>query len=139
MGGQGLTQDAEGYKVKAAHVELAEKMRKRDPVTAPTVGDRVPYVIIKVPFPQLTMGLLCAEEVGSAAAQQRSRAGLSLACLEFHQPGRGQIHVEATALHWTIMHIDAACSLGKFGSHDIINMMQRQLCLHIVEMYKLAP
>ena len=45
---QGLTQDAEGYKVKAAHVELAEKMRKRDPVTAPTVGDRVPYVIIKV-------------------------------------------------------------------------------------------
>jgi len=33
--------------VKAAHVELAEKMRKRDPATAPTIGDRVPYVIIK--------------------------------------------------------------------------------------------
>ncbi len=33
--------------VRAAHVELAEKMRKRDPATAPTIGDRVPYVIIK--------------------------------------------------------------------------------------------
>lgn len=45
--GQGLTQDADAYKTKAAHVELAEKMRKRDPATAPTVGDRVPYVIVK--------------------------------------------------------------------------------------------
>ena len=47
---QGLTKGAgpEGYKVRAAHVELAEKMRKRDPATAPTIGDRVPYVIIKV-------------------------------------------------------------------------------------------
>ncbi|KAI8471465.1 MAG: DNA polymerase delta subunit one [Monoraphidium minutum] len=42
-----LAQEAEDYKVKAAHVELAEKMRKRDPATAPTIGDRVPYVIIK--------------------------------------------------------------------------------------------
>lgn len=45
---QGLTQKEEDYKVKAAHVELAEKMRKRDAATAPTLGDRVPYVIIKV-------------------------------------------------------------------------------------------
>ena len=45
---QGLTQKEDGYKVKAAHVELAEKMRKRDAATAPTLGDRVPYVIIKV-------------------------------------------------------------------------------------------
>ena len=45
---QGLTQEAEDYKTKAAHVELAEKMKKRDPATAPAVGDRVPYVIIKV-------------------------------------------------------------------------------------------
>ena len=44
---QGLTQDADEYDNKAAHVELAKKMRKRDPATAPTVGDRVPYVIIK--------------------------------------------------------------------------------------------
>eukprot|EP00877_Chromochloris_zofingiensis_P014350 jgi/Chrzof1/9169/Cz03g38160.t1 len=42
-----LAQDAEDYKVRSAHVELAEKMRKRDPATAPTIGDRVPYVIIK--------------------------------------------------------------------------------------------
>jgi len=33
------------YKAKQAHVELAERMRKRDPGTAPAVGDRVPYVI----------------------------------------------------------------------------------------------
>ena len=33
--------------MKSAHVELAEKMRKRDPATAPTIGDRVPFVIIK--------------------------------------------------------------------------------------------
>lgn len=45
---QGLTQDADEYDTKAAHVELAKKMKKRDPATAPAVGDRVPYVIIKV-------------------------------------------------------------------------------------------
>eukprot|EP00195_Chlamydomonas_chlamydogama_P002057 CAMPEP_0202920478 /NCGR_PEP_ID=MMETSP1392-20130828/76878_1 /ASSEMBLY_ACC=CAM_ASM_000868 /TAXON_ID=225041 /ORGANISM="Chlamydomonas chlamydogama, Strain SAG 11-48b" /LENGTH=1079 /DNA_ID=CAMNT_0049613975 /DNA_START=162 /DNA_END=3401 /DNA_ORIENTATION=+ len=44
---KGLTQDAEEYEGKVAHVELAKKMRKRDPATAPAVGDRVPYVIIK--------------------------------------------------------------------------------------------
>eukprot|EP00731_Ephydatia_muelleri_P005786 Em0003g34a len=31
---------------KLAHVELAERMRKRDAGSAPTLGDRVPYVII---------------------------------------------------------------------------------------------
>ena len=35
------------YKSKQAHVELAERMRKRDPGTAPALGDRVPYVIIQ--------------------------------------------------------------------------------------------
>ena len=46
---QGLTKAAEDYdKVKGAHVELAKRMFARDPATAPTVGDRVPYVIIKV-------------------------------------------------------------------------------------------
>ena len=45
---QGLTKATEDYdKVKGAHVELAKKMFLRDPATAPTVGDRVPYVIIK--------------------------------------------------------------------------------------------
>jgi DNA polymerase delta subunit 1 len=39
----------EDYKAKQAHVELAEKMKKRDPGTAPKLGDRVPYVIIAAP------------------------------------------------------------------------------------------
>uniref|UniRef100_A0A803KN93 DNA polymerase n=1 Tax=Chenopodium quinoa TaxID=63459 RepID=A0A803KN93_CHEQI len=43
----GLTKTGENYEVKAAHVELAERMRKRDAATAPNVGDRVPYVIVK--------------------------------------------------------------------------------------------
>ena len=40
--------DGEGYSAKQAHVELAMRMRKRDPGTAPNVGDRVAYVIIQV-------------------------------------------------------------------------------------------
>ncbi|PWA70694.1 DNA polymerase delta catalytic subunit [Artemisia annua] len=44
---KGLTKAGEDYENKAAHVELAERMRKRDAATAPNVGDRVPYVIIK--------------------------------------------------------------------------------------------
>jgi DNA polymerase delta subunit 1 len=44
---QGLTKSGEDYANKSAHVELAERMRKRDAATAPSVGDRVPYVIIK--------------------------------------------------------------------------------------------
>ncbi|QPG75401.1 DNA-directed DNA polymerase delta [Brettanomyces nanus] len=35
------------YAAKQPHVELANRMRKRDPGSAPTVGDRVAYVIIK--------------------------------------------------------------------------------------------
>lgn len=45
---QALSQGAEEYAAKVAHVELAEKMRKRDAATAPNIGDRVPYVMIKV-------------------------------------------------------------------------------------------
>lgn len=37
--------NASDYASKQAHVELAEKMRKRDPSSAPGSGDRVPYVI----------------------------------------------------------------------------------------------
>merc|ERR1712176_1666346 len=36
----------EDYAAKQAHVELAERMRKRDPSTAPGSGDRVPYVML---------------------------------------------------------------------------------------------
>ncbi|RKP35791.1 delta DNA polymerase [Dimargaris cristalligena] len=35
------------YAARQAHVELAERMRKRDAGSAPQLGDRVPYVIIK--------------------------------------------------------------------------------------------
>jgi len=35
------------YAAKQAHVELAERMRKRDPGSAPALGDRVAYVIVK--------------------------------------------------------------------------------------------
>ena len=42
----GLGGKADDYKVKQAHVELAARMKKRDPGSAPQMGDRVPYVII---------------------------------------------------------------------------------------------
>ena len=35
------------YAAKLAHVELADKMRQRDEASAPKVGDRVAYVMIK--------------------------------------------------------------------------------------------
>lgn len=41
-----LTRTADEYAGKQAHVELAERMKKRDPGSAPNLGDRVPYVII---------------------------------------------------------------------------------------------
>ncbi|CDW75907.1 dna polymerase delta catalytic subunit [Stylonychia lemnae] len=39
--------EKEAYVAKQAHVELAEKMRKRDEASAPSVGDRVAFVMIK--------------------------------------------------------------------------------------------
>ncbi|XP_071955316.1 DNA polymerase delta catalytic subunit-like [Antedon mediterranea] len=41
-----LTKTGEEYAGKQAHVELAARMRKRDAGSAPTLGDRVPYVIV---------------------------------------------------------------------------------------------
>lgn len=40
------TVDQEDYKVKQAHTELAERMRKRDPGSAPALGERIAYVIV---------------------------------------------------------------------------------------------
>lgn len=37
----------EGYAAKQAHVELAMRMKKRDAGSAPSLGDRVAYVIVK--------------------------------------------------------------------------------------------
>lgn len=41
-----LTKSDGDYTNKQAHVELANRMKKRDPAGAPKLGDRVPYVII---------------------------------------------------------------------------------------------
>ena len=41
-----LTKTDREYSNKQPHVELANKMRKRDPGSAPNLGDRVPYVIV---------------------------------------------------------------------------------------------
>ena len=35
------------YAAAQPHVVLADRMQKRDPLTAPNIGDRVPYVMIK--------------------------------------------------------------------------------------------
>ncbi|KAG9304598.1 hypothetical protein G9A89_020162 [Geosiphon pyriformis] len=42
-----LSKSEEDYAGKQAHVELAGRMRKRDAGSAPTLGDRVAYVIVK--------------------------------------------------------------------------------------------
>lgn len=42
-----LSKTGEEYAGKQAHVELAEKMKKRDAGSAPSLGDRVAYVIVK--------------------------------------------------------------------------------------------
>ena len=41
-----LTKTDKDYANKQAHVELANKMRKRDAGSAPKLGDRVPYIIV---------------------------------------------------------------------------------------------
>jgi len=45
---KGFTKKLEDYDNKQGHIYLAERMRKRDPLTAPNVGDRIPYVVIQV-------------------------------------------------------------------------------------------
>lgn len=45
---KGLSKKADDYKGKVAHVELAERMAKRDPGSAPRMGDRIPYVMCDV-------------------------------------------------------------------------------------------
>ncbi|KAI2464890.1 DNA polymerase family B-domain-containing protein [Annulohypoxylon bovei var. microspora] len=42
-----LTKESEDYDAKQAHVALAERMKKRDAGSAPGLGDRVAYVMIK--------------------------------------------------------------------------------------------
>jgi len=41
-----LIQALVAFHVTQAHVELAERMRKRDAGSAPQLGDRVPFVIV---------------------------------------------------------------------------------------------
>ena len=42
-----LSREGDAYKNKQPHVEVAKKMKQRDPGSAPVTGDRVPYVIIQ--------------------------------------------------------------------------------------------
>ena len=66
-----MTRDTENFATKEPHVELAKRVHQRDPASAPHVGDRIPYVIVKstkvrVHWPLLTkrklskMMLICA-------------------------------------------------------------------------------
>ena len=45
--GVGVDGKTKGYKVRMAHTELAQRIKKRDPANAPNIGDRIPYVITK--------------------------------------------------------------------------------------------
>ncbi|EAY14750.1 polymerase zeta subunit, putative [Trichomonas vaginalis G3] len=45
---KGLSKKADQYKGKQAHVELADRMMKRDPGSAPRMGDRIPFVMCDV-------------------------------------------------------------------------------------------
>ncbi len=45
-----LTKTDKEYAGKQAHVELANKMRKRDPGSAPQLGDRVPVSFAKTRY-----------------------------------------------------------------------------------------
>lgn len=42
-----LSKDPAQMQNRMAHTELAIRMAKRDPITAPSVGDRVAYVIVR--------------------------------------------------------------------------------------------
>jgi len=42
-----VTKGADEYAAKQGHIELMNRMRKRDAGSAPTMGDRVPFVMIK--------------------------------------------------------------------------------------------
>jgi len=88
---QALAQEAEDYKVKSAHVELAEKMRKRDPATAPAIGDRVPYVIIKAAKGESTGG-------GESVLLRRQGAG-ALWCMRVCVE-RGTLQGKTCTLAW---------------------------------------
>jgi DNA polymerase delta subunit 1 len=46
-GTKAKTDTKNSYQSKMPHVMLADRMRKRDPATAPKIGDRVQYVIVK--------------------------------------------------------------------------------------------
>jgi DNA polymerase delta subunit 1 len=63
----------EEYAGKIAHVELAERMRKRDPLSAPHTGDRVPYVIIKVERGWRVRGARACAETHQSLARRPPR------------------------------------------------------------------
>jgi DNA polymerase delta subunit 1 len=70
---KGYTKKAEDYENKQGHIELAMKMMKRDPLTAPTVGDRIPYVCPSLMSWPLVF-LMCDERVCVVLAGDRARS-----------------------------------------------------------------
>ena len=59
-------------------MELAKKMRKRDPATAPTTGDRVPYVIIKAAKVRPSRGEAGVTRSSSSVEERQLYRNLSL-------------------------------------------------------------
>lgn len=60
----------EDYTNMQPHAVLADKMRKRDPSTAPNIGDRVPYVIVR--------GDKCTSYSHASQSGQQVRSGQGL-------------------------------------------------------------
>lgn len=44
-----LSKPPQDYPIKAAHVQLAERLQRESPATAPRVGERVPYILKPLP------------------------------------------------------------------------------------------
>ena len=44
---KGITKNIESYEGTLPHIELAKKLKRRNPQSPPAVGDRIPFVIIK--------------------------------------------------------------------------------------------
>lgn len=57
-----FSKEAEDYKGKQPHVELVQRMRERDYGSAPVLGDRVPYVMVRRGAGTKMVASECAED-----------------------------------------------------------------------------
>jgi hypothetical protein len=85
-------------------VELAEKMRKRDPATAPAIGDRVPYVIIKAAKGE--------GELGGRGQGAGGRGARASSMVVWGEVGR---HPDSVSLRWSAGPTDSSL-LGVGGA-----------------------